>query len=189
MLAWFLIVAGIVGWAASFTLTLEKFVALDDPTAKLGCDFSVLVQCGTNLQSWQGAVFGFPNPLLGIAGFAAPIAVGTGLLAGARFARWFWLLFNLGLAGALAFVVWLIAQSIFVIGTLCPWCMVVWAVTIPMFLAVTFENLASGRIPGTPRIRRTFRAASGWLPLVTVACYLVVALLAQLRLDVLATLR
>ena len=74
------------------------------------------------------------------------IAVGVGLLAGARFARWFWIAFNLGIAGALAFVIWLIGQSIFVLGTLCPWCMLVWIVTIPLFWVVTFRNLARGRL-------------------------------------------
>lgn len=187
-LALFLITAGVVGWVASFALTLEKFVALDDPDAKLGCDFSLLVQCGLNLQSWQGSVFGFPNPLLGIAGFVAPIAVGLGLLAGARFARWFWLLFNVGIGGALAFVIWLIAQSIFVIGTLCPWCMVVWAVTTPLFIAVTIENLASGRLGGSARIRSIFRRAAGWVPFITVVCYLVTAVVAQLRLNILESL-
>ena len=34
--------------------------------------------------------------------------------------------FNLGVAAALVFVFWLIYQSIFVLGTLCPWCMVTW---------------------------------------------------------------
>ena len=63
--------------------------------------------------------------------------VGVAILAGARFARWFWWLFELGVAGAFVFVIWLIGQSIFVLGTLCPWCMVTWVVTIPTFYAVT----------------------------------------------------
>src|SRR5690606_32922238 len=132
------------GWYASFALTIDKFLLLENPTADLDCNFSLLVQCGANLNSWQGAVFGFPNPLIGLGGFVAPIAVGVGLLAGARFARWFWIAFNVGVLGALAFVIWLIGQSIFVLGTLCPWCMLVWSVTIPMFWAVTLRNLAEG---------------------------------------------
>ena len=32
----------------------------------------------------------------------APIVVGASLLAGARFARWYWVVFNLGVAGAIA---------------------------------------------------------------------------------------
>ena len=187
-LAVFLIVAGVVGWFAAFILTLEKFTTLTNPEEALSCDFSVLVQCGANLASWQGSVFGFPNPILGLTGWVAPIVVGAALLAGARFDRWFWLLFNAGVAAALVFVIWLISQSIFVLGTLCPWCMVTWAVTIPVFLAVTLRNLAAGTIPASQGIRRAARALNGWIVILTLACYVVVAVFAQLRLDVLATL-
>jgi hypothetical protein len=41
------------------------------------------------------------------------------------------------------FVHWLIFQSAFVIGALCPYCMVVWAVTIPTFFYVTVHNLTA----------------------------------------------
>lgn len=184
----FLIVAGLIGFYASWELTVAKIQSLADPGSGLGCDFSVLVQCGKNLGAWQGSVFGFPNPLLGLGGFVAPIAVGVGILAGARFARWFWMLFNLGVAGALAFVCWLIYQSIFQLFTLCPWCMVVWSVTIPLFWTVTLYNLKVGNWPVGERARRFFSAAYGWVPLITLASYLVVALIAQLRLDLINNL-
>ena len=139
-LAIVLIVTGAIGWYSSFALTLDKFAVLIDPEADLDCNFSLLVQCGANLQSWQGSVFGFPNPVLGLAGFVAPIAVGVALLARATFARWFWIAFNVGVTGALAFCIWLMSQSIFSLGTLCPWCMVVWSVTILMFWTLTLDN-------------------------------------------------
>ncbi|HWH96778.1 MAG TPA: vitamin K epoxide reductase family protein [Pseudolysinimonas sp.] len=182
-LAIFLIVAGALGWWAAFSLTVDKFLLLENPAADLDCDFSFLVQCGANLNSPQGAVFGFPNPLLGLGGFVAPIAVGVGLLAGARFARWFWIAFNVGIAGALAFVIWLIGQSIFVLGTLCPWCMLVWTVTIPLFWVVTARNLAEGAF-GAPLVRVGAWLRSWAIP-VTIVSYAVVALIAQLRLDIL----
>jgi len=177
----FLILTGAIGWFAAFMLTLDKFKILENPDADLDCNFSVLVQCGTNLASAQGAVFGFPNPLLGLGGFVAPIAVGVGLLAGARFARWFWIAFNVGVAGALTLVIWLIGQSIFVLGTLCPWCMIVWTVTIPMFWVVTFRNARDG-VFGS-RLTGIGRTLLMWVIPITVVCYLTVALLAQVQLD------
>jgi uncharacterized membrane protein len=182
-LAIFLVVAGALGWWASFALTIDKILVLQNPDADLDCNFSVLVQCGANLVSWQGSVFGFPNPLLGLGGFVAPIAVGVGLLAGARFDRWFWIVFNAGIAGALAFVIWLISQSIFVLGTLCPWCMLVWSVTIPLFWIVTARNLAEGVFGRWPV--GFGRALRSWAIPVTIVSYAIVALIAQLRLDVL----
>jgi uncharacterized membrane protein len=184
--ALFLIIVGVLGWWASFSLTIDRFLLLENPDSDLDCNFTLLVQCGENLRSPQGSAFGFPNSLLGLGGFAAPIAVGVSLLAGARFARWFWIVFNAGIAGALAFDIWLIGQSIFVLGTLCPWCMLVWGIVIPLFWVVTFRNLGAGVFREPPR--RLGKSLLSWVVPITVACYVVVALLAQFRLNVLGYL-
>jgi uncharacterized membrane protein len=183
-LAIFLIIVGVIGWIAAFALTIEKFELLINPQEALGCDFSVLVQCTANLESPQGSVFGFPNPIIGLGAWIAPIVVGAALLAGARFDRWFWIAFNAGMLFAIVFVGWLISQSIFVLGTLCPWCMVTWAVTIPAFWVVTLSNLAHGRFINSAQVRRIGSVALSWVPTIVFACYLVIAILAQVRLDV-----
>lgn len=180
-----LIIAGVIGWWAAFELTIERLHLLANPDSALGCDFSVLVQCRANLESWQGAVLGFPNPIIGLGAWVAPIVVGVAILAGARFARWFWLLFNLGVLGAFCFVIWLISQSIFVLGTLCPWCMVTWLVTIPTFYVVTLHNLRSGVIPAPAGLRRAADRLMAWVPLLAIGSYAVVVVLAQVRLDAL----
>ncbi|WP_431277261.1 vitamin K epoxide reductase family protein [Leifsonia poae] len=182
-LAVFLIVAGAIGFWAAFQLTLDKLAVLANPNAQLSCNFSLLVGCSKNLNSAQGAIFGFPNPLLGIAGWTAVIAVGVSILAGARFAKWYWMLFNLGVVGALVLVIYLITQSITVLNVLCPWCMVTWLVTIPTFWAVTFYNLKEGNIPVSASVRRFFGKLYGWVPLITIVCYAIVAILAQIQLD------
>ncbi|MGA7147440.1 MAG: vitamin K epoxide reductase family protein [Microbacterium sp.] len=187
-LAIWLIVAGAVGWWAAFQLTVEKFHLLADPDAIASCDFSLLVQCTENLDSSQGSVFGFPNPILGLTGWVAPLVVGAAILAGARFARWFWLAFEAGIMFAFVFVAWLIVQSIYVLGTLCPWCMVTWIVTIPTFYAVTLHILRSGILPAPARVRRAAESLMGWVPLLAVLSYALIAVLAQVRLDVLGSL-
>jgi uncharacterized membrane protein len=185
-LAIVLIVTGAVGWYAALALTLDKLAVLANPEADLDCNFSVIVQCGKNLGSWQGAILGFPNPIIGLGGFVAPIAVGVALLAGAAFARWFWIAFNVGVAGAFAFCLWLAYQSIFNLGTLCPWCMLVWSMVIPMFWALTLFNAREGRF-GSGLVRLGDRLY-GWVPVITLAGYLIIAIVAQLRLDLLSML-
>ena len=182
-LAVWLVIAGVVGWWAAFQLTVEKFAALAEPGTDASCDFSLLVQCTKNLDSWQGSVFGFPNPILGLTGWVAPIVVGMALLAGARFARWFWWCFWAGIAFAFGFVVWLISQSIFDLGTLCPWCMVTWAVTIPTFYAVTVHLFRSGQVTASERVRSLAGRSMAWVPLATIVSYAIVILLAQVRLN------
>ena len=185
-LAAVLIVTGVIGWFAAFALTLDKLAVLQNPQADLDCNFSVIVQCGVNLGSWQGALLGFPNPLIGLGGFVAPIAVGVAMLAGARFARWFWVALNVGVLGAFAFILWLAYQSIFNLGTLCPWCMLVWSMTIPMFWALTLSNARAGVFGA--RLEPLGERLYSWVPVITVLGYLVIAVVAQVRLDVLATL-
>lgn len=185
-LALVLIVTGAVGWYAAFALTLDKLAILANPQADLDCNFSVLVQCGVNLGSWQGAILGFPNPLLGLGGFVAPIAVGVALLAGATFDRWFWIAFNVGVLGAFAFILWLAYQSIFNLGTLCPWCMLTWSMVIPLFWTLTLHNARAGRFGA--ELQPLGARLYSWVPVITVVGYIIIAAVAQVRLNVLATL-
>lgn len=181
-----LIVFGIIGFIAAFSLTLDKFALLANPDVDLSCNISVLVGCSTNLNSEQGEVFGFPNPLLGLAFWTAAIVLGVAMLAGATFARWFWALYALFATAALALVIWFISQSIFVLHVLCPWCMVTWAVTIPTFWLLMLHALRSGAIPVPAPVRRFAAALFGWIPIITLVCYLIVAVLAQVQLDVIS---
>ncbi|WP_110589050.1 vitamin K epoxide reductase family protein [Microbacterium suaedae] len=181
-LAIWLVAAGVIGLIAAFALTIEKFEVLVDPTHVAACDFNPLVQCGANLNAPQGSVFGFPNPLIGLVGWMAPLVVGMALLAGARFSKWFWALFSVGMTFAFGFVCWLIWQSIFFIGTLCPWCMVTWVVTIPSFYAVVLHSARIGAIPLPNSLRRTAGTLMGWLPLLATVSYAIVAIIAVVRL-------
>ena len=148
IMAAFLLLTGGVGWWGSMALITERVAKLIDPQHVLNCDINPLVSCGSVMESWQASLLGFPNPLLGVAGFVAPIAVGVALLAGAQFERWFWWLFLTGVTGAWVFVTWLFTQSVYEIGALCPWCMLVWAAVIPMFWGLLAWLLATGRLTG-----------------------------------------
>ncbi len=183
-----LIVAGILGEIAAFALTVEKFHALQNPDEALGCDISVFVQCGKNLDSWQGSVLGFPNPIIGLICWMAPILVGVAVLAGVRFPRWYWLAFNIGVAGAMVFVLWLASQSIFApnIRTLCPYCVLTWTVTYPTFFAVTFRNMAEGVFGAGAR--RAGRMLLPWVVPISIVLLLIVFLIAQSQFPVIQSL-
>ncbi|GAA4388136.1 vitamin K epoxide reductase family protein [Tsukamurella soli] len=185
-LAVLLVVGGALGLIAAFALTQDDITLLGNPTAHLGCMVSQRLQCGKNILSWQGRVFGFPNPLLGLMMFPAPIVVGMGLLGRVRFPAWFWLVFNAGMWFAIGFIAWLAYESIFSIGTLCPWCSLVYAVVIPMWLAVTVHNMVAGRFgAGLQGIGDLVRP---WLLLITALLYVVILLLAQVKLNIVGSL-
>lgn len=132
---------GMVGLVAAFVLAVEKIALLKDPSYVPSCSINPVLSCGSVMTTAQAEAFGFPNPLLGIAAFAIVTTVGVVLLAGAVLPRWVWLGLQAGVTFGVVFVHWLVYQSLYVIGALCPYCMVVWAVTIPIFLYVTLHNL------------------------------------------------
>ena len=136
-LAWTLIVGGIVGWLAAFGLTLERLHVAANPSASLSCDLNIFISCKSVMLTPQAKLFGFPNPLIGLGAFIAPIVVGFAIIAGAKFARWFWRTFWVGCLLGFIFVFWLFSQSLLVINVLCPYCMVAWAGMIPVFWALT----------------------------------------------------
>ena len=154
---WLLVITGVVGWLASGALVLEKLEVLKDPNHVTVCDVNPWISCGQVMQTWQSSVFGFPNMFIGIVAFAVIITTGMGILAGATFARWYWMGLQTGVTLGFAFVVWLWSQALYSIHILCPFCMIVWAVMIPLFVWVTVRNISHGVIPlpaGPPGHRR-----------------------------------
>jgi uncharacterized membrane protein len=170
-LAMLLAVAGAVGLLAAFVLAVERIAVLQDPDYVPTCSFNPILSCGSVMQTWQAEAFGFPNPLIGVAAFAVVTTVGIVLLAGATLPRWFWLGLEAGTLFGAGFVHWLIFQSLYSIGALCPYCMVVWVVTIPIFWYVTVHNLQAGHLPAPAGVCRFAVRNRG---LVLAAWYLVV---------------
>jgi uncharacterized membrane protein len=145
-IAYILAIGGIIGFIAAFVLTVEKIELIKDPNFVPSCNISPLISCGSVMSSDQAAAFGFLNSLIGIMGFSVVATIGMALLAGAKFKRWFWLGLEAGTIFGVGFVHWLIFQTIYRIGALCPYCMVVWSVTIPIFLYTTLYNIRFGHI-------------------------------------------
>lgn len=134
--AWWVLIAGVIGLASSMTLTVEKIDILLNPAYVPSCNINPILSCGSVMITPQASLLGFPNPLLGLVGFA--VVVVTGLLAVTKvpLPQWYWVGLAAGLLIGAGFVHWLIFQSLYRINALCPYCMVVWAVTISLLVVV-----------------------------------------------------
>lgn len=135
-----LIIGGIVGLVASFVLTIDIIKLSANPGTPLPCNLNPFISCTTVATSPQASIFGFPNPLLGLISFSMLLAIGVMLFSGGRSKKPLWLLVNLGTLAAMIFVMWFFFQSVYRIGSLCLYCMVVWLVTWPIFLYTTIWN-------------------------------------------------
>lgn len=141
-----LIVCAIVGLVASFALSYDQIKILKNPNYKPSCDLNPIVSCGNVMQSAEGDVFGFPNPFIGLAAFGGLLAVGAGMLAGAKYKRWFMLGLEAGAVFGILFVHWLFFESVYKISALCPYCMAVWVITIVSFWYISLYNVDNNYI-------------------------------------------
>lgn len=172
----FLIIAGITGWVASFLLTLERFHVAANPTAKLSCDVATFISCKSVMLSHQATLFGFPNPIIGLAAYVAPIFVGVAILAGAEFKKWFWQGMFAGHALGFAFVLWLSHEAIFDINALCPYCMIAWSASIPLFWQLFFHGVREGYLAMPVRTIGFFIRAYDYAWLFALVTALIIAL-------------
>jgi uncharacterized membrane protein len=173
-LAALLTIGGALGLVAAFQLTVDKFVlqqnTIDGKQTSLGCDFSAFISCGDVMQSDQGEAFGFPNSIIGLIGFSVVVTLGVLLWSRVELPAWVRGGLQLGVIFGMTFVTWLQFQSIYRLDRLCPWCLVVWTVMIPMFVAVTSWNLRDWR-PENP----VSRFLENWTVLVVLLWYVAVA--------------
>lgn len=160
-MAWLLAVSGVVGFLASGQLVLERLALYEDPNYVTSCDISPFVSCGEVFRTWQAALFGFPNPLVGIVAFVVVLTTAMVLFSGARLARWYWRGLQVGVSLGFVFVVWLWSQALFTIRILCLYCMVVWAVMIVLTVLLTARNVVRGDLPAPQALRR-FLAGWAW---------------------------
>lgn len=127
-----LAVLSLIGFIASFVLTLEKFAILKNPSHHLSCSINPLLSCGPIITSPEASAFGFPNPLIGVFAFGVLFAVAMTMLAGSvvkKEATWYWALYVIGHLFGLGLVFWLIHEAVYEIKALCIYCIVAWAVT------------------------------------------------------------
>lgn len=154
---WFLIVASVIGLYSAFDLSVEKYEKLENPNKVLSCDFNPFFSCGDVMTHPGAQLFGFPNQLLGIGAFIFPLLLGVLLVSRARIPGWIMVGLNVGLLFGLALCTFLFIYSIYIIGIGCPWCIVVWTVTIPMFWLVTGYNTLTGNFGRRIRDNLTLR--------------------------------
>lgn len=150
--AWWVLIAGVVGLIASATLLVEKIEMLKDPKFVPSCSINPVVACGSVINTPQASIFGPPNPLIGVAAYCVVIVTGVLAVAKVPLPRWYWTGLTIGTGLGVVFVHWLKYETLYAIGALCPYCMVAWAVTIPLFVVVAsiaLQPLAGNRVART----------------------------------------
>lgn len=150
-----LIGAGLIGGLASFILTYDTFQLLQNPGYIPACNINPILSCGSIMKTAQANLLGIPNSVFGLVAFSMLLAFGVIVASGARLQRWVWLLAEASATVGVIGMHYLFFQAIFVLGTICPWCFVVWMITIPTFWYITVYTTRQGYLALPSRITRS----------------------------------
>lgn len=133
-----LIVFSIIALVASIILTTDLISILRNPNLNLSCNINPVLSCQSVMKTWQADLFfGMPNSLIGIVVYSVMLTFGVLILVGIKFPRWIWGCLWLGVLGGVVFAAWMLDQSLYAIGILCPLCLTVDFSTIMIFGALS----------------------------------------------------
>jgi uncharacterized membrane protein len=155
-----MLISSVLGLIASLVLSIDAIALAKDPLADLSCNINAVLSCGTVGASWQASLLGFPNAFLGLIAEPVVITIAVAALGGTRFPRWF---MNAALAVyfiGFMFALWLFYQSYFVIGALCPWCLLITLTTTTVFASMMRVSILDNNLRLPPRLHASL---TSWL--------------------------
>lgn len=149
-----MLLSALFSLTAAFVLSRDAIVLAGNPDATFGCDINSVLSCSSVALSWQASVFGFPNAFLGMICEPVVITIAVASLGGVRFPRWFMFSAQVVYLFGLAFALWLFSQSMWVIGALCPWCLVITVGTTLVFMTLLHHNILEDNLYLPPAAQR-----------------------------------
>ncbi len=141
-----MLIGALCSLLASFVLSTEAIELAKNPDAVLSCSINVVLNCAKVGAHPSAHIFGFPNSFLGLIAEPIVITVAIAGLSGVKFGRKFMFVAQIGYTLGLIFAFWLFSQSYFVIGALCPWCLLVTATTTFVWFAITRYNIRENNL-------------------------------------------
>lgn len=155
-----MLVGAMLSLLASFVLSVEAIELAKNPDAALSCSVNLVLNCATVASHPTAAFLGFPNSFIGMMAEPVVIAVAIAGLAGVRFPRLFMATAQVFYTLGLLFALGLLYVSMFVIGALCPWCLLVTLTTILVWFAITRYNIREDNLYLPKHIQKK---AHAWL--------------------------
>lgn len=152
-----MLVGSVGSLIASFVLSVEAVELAANPNAVLPCSISLILNCATVGLHSSAYLFGFPNSFLGLMAEPVVITVAVAGLAGVKFPRLFMAVAQVFYTLGFIFALYLLATSYFVIGALCPWCLVVTLTTTLVWFAITRYNIRENNLYLPKNINKTLQ--------------------------------
>lgn len=156
-----MLLSAFISLYASWVLSYDAILLAADPNRTLGCDLSSALSCSSVANSWQAELFGFPNSFLGMVCEPVVITISVLGLCNMKFPRWFMFTANVVYFAGLIFAYWLFQQSAFVIGSLCPYCLLITLGTTMVFFTLLTYNVRENNLYLPDGIQRKMEKFAG----------------------------
>jgi len=141
-----MLVGALCSLLAAFVLSTEAIDIAKNPNASLSCSINVVLNCATVAKHPTASLLGFPNSFLGMIAEPVVITVAIAGLAGVKFPRRFMFAAQVFYTLGFLFAYFLFFTSMFVIGALCPWCLLVTLSTTFVFFSMTRYNIRENNL-------------------------------------------
>ncbi len=146
-----MLVGAVGSLIASFVLSVEALELAKNPDAVLSCSINIVINCATVAAHPSATLLGFPNSFFGLMAEPVVITVAIAGLAGVKFPRKFMFAAQIVYTAGFLFALYLFGMSYFVIGALCPWCLLVTATTTFVWFAITRYNIRENNLYLRPK--------------------------------------
>lgn len=141
-----MLVGSIASLIASFVLSVEAIELARNPGAELACSVNVIINCATVALHPSAYFWGVPNSFLGMMAEPIVITVAIAGLSGVKFPRPFMATAQFFYSLGFVYALYLLGTSYFVIGALCPWCLLVTLTTTLVWFAITRYNIRENNL-------------------------------------------
>lgn len=155
-----MLIGAIASLIAAFALSVDAVELAKNPNAQLSCSVNVIFNCATVNKHPSATMFGFPNSFIGLMTEPIVIAVAIAGLAGVRFPRFFMAVAQFFYTLGFIYAYILFSISFFVIGALCPWCLLVTLTTTMVWFSITRYNIRENNLYLPKRVSNVLH---GWI--------------------------
>jgi uncharacterized membrane protein len=154
---------------AALVLSAEAMELAKNPNAALSCSVNAIINCASVMKHPSSELLGFPNSFLGLMAEPIVITVAIAGLTGVKFPKAFMAAAQVGYGLGLAFAYYLFFISVFTIGALCPWCLLVTLSTTLVFASLLHYNIREDNLYLSKNINAKLQAwiAQGYDKFVT----------------------
>jgi uncharacterized membrane protein len=145
-LAYIVIVSGLLGFYAAFTLLLNRIEYFKNPNFVPPCSINPWLDCGIVMKSKWASLYGFPNTIIGVATYPLAIMTGFMMLLNKENNRAFMIVNNIIAGFGLITNFVLLYISAYLIASLCPWCILAGIATSNIFFGILVYNINHNNI-------------------------------------------